>query len=217
VAISGDIVGDTVVDTVVVGAPRADIKDDMDTVTTDQGAAYVFVSFNRQPTDLALSDNRVDENSPSGTIVGTFSATDPDGDTLAFALVEVPGNTDHTAFRIDGSTLLTNTVLDYETQRFYNICVQATDTGGLFVEEVFVIRVDPLTIASFIQKAKLTASDGAKADALGFSVAVSGDTVVVGAHGDDKFKGSAYVFVKSAGGGWAQKAKLTASDGAAGD
>ncbi len=77
--------------------------------------------------------------------------------------------------------------------------------------------------ANGTQTAKLTASDGAAGDALGLSLAVSGDTVVGGAYADDAGantdQGSAYVFVKP-GGGWAngtQTAKLTASDGAAGD
>jgi hypothetical protein len=72
--------------------------------------------------------------------------------------------------------------------------------------------------ANMTQAAKLTASDGAAYDLFGASVAISGDTVVVGATGDDG-KGSAYVFVKPAG-GWVdmtQTAKLTASDGADGD
>ena len=76
---------------------------------------------------------------------------------------------------------------------------------------------------NWIQQAKLTASDGAGNDVFGFSVAVSGDTVVVGALWDDigpNFnQGSAFVFVKPAG-GWTdmtQTAKLTASDGAFGD
>jgi hypothetical protein len=73
------------------------------------------------------------------------------------------------------------------------------------------------------QTAKLTASDGAAGDWFGWSVALSGDTVVVGALFDDiginTDQGSAYVFVKP-GGGWAdmtQTARLTASDGAVGD
>ena len=70
------------------------------------------------------------------------------------------------------------------------------------------------------QAAKLTASDGAAYDNFGISVAVDGDTVVVGAPGDDGAgadSGSVYVFVKPTG-GWAtstETAKLTASDGAA--
>jgi glyoxylate utilization-related uncharacterized protein len=68
--------------------------------------------------------------------------------------------------------------------------------------------------------AKLTASDGAANDWFGYSVAVSGDVVVVTALGANSLQGSAYVFVKP-GAGWATTsaytAKLTASDGAAND
>src|SRR5215831_2813017 len=82
----------------------------------------------------------------------------------------------------------------------------------------YPIRVDP-----FVQQGKLTASDGAEFDALGTSVAISGDTIVVGAPsatvGSNPGQGAAYVFVKPRS-GWAdgtQTAKLTASDGAASD
>ena len=70
------------------------------------------------------------------------------------------------------------------------------------------------------QSAKLTASDGAASDFLGYSVAVSDDTAVVGAYAEDTApnlnNGAVYVFVKS-GTAWTQQAKLLASDGAAND
>ena len=68
--------------------------------------------------------------------------------------------------------------------------------------------------------AKLTADDGAANDEFGISVAVDGDTIVVGAHQDDDkddLSGSAYVFTRDSAGGWRQRGKLTASDGEAGD
>jgi hypothetical protein len=52
--------------------------------------------------------------------------------------------------------------------------------------------------------AKLLASDGAAEDFFGSSVAVSGDTAVVGAVGDGD-NGSAYVFVRGSGGAWTQQ------------
>ncbi|MDO8632518.1 MAG: choice-of-anchor Q domain-containing protein, partial [Phycisphaerales bacterium] len=74
--------------------------------------------------------------------------------------------------------------------------------------------------ADMTETAKLTASDGAEGDYFGSSLAVSGDTLVVGAFFDDiganTEQGSAYVFIKPVG-GWinmTQTAKLTASDGA---
>ncbi len=81
----------------------------------------------------------------------------------------------------------------------------------------------PLTIDPFFEAAKLTAGDGARGDGLGWSVAVSGDTIVAGAPFDDiatnNDRGSAYVFVRPTGGTWATatQTKLTAGDGAAGD
>ena len=63
-------------------------------------------------------------------------------------------------------------------------------------------------------------SDAASDDAFGDSVAISGETVVVGAHLDDGAagfdQGSAYVFVRS-GAVWSQQQKLLAADAAAGD
>jgi alpha-tubulin suppressor-like RCC1 family protein len=73
------------------------------------------------------------------------------------------------------------------------------------------------------QVIKLTASDGAADDWFGESVAIWGDTVVVGASradiGGKAEQGSAYVFARNQGGAnhWGQVSKLTASDGAAGD
>ncbi len=66
------------------------------------------------------------------------------------------------------------------------------------------------------QKAKLIAVDGAANDEFGISVAVNGDTVVVGARQNDTSSGAAYLFTEVSG-VWSQKAKLTASDGAAND
>ena len=72
---------------------------------------------------------------------------------------------------------------------------------------------------ALIQQAKLTASDGAANAVFGRAVAVSGNTMVVGAYhatvgGIEQ--GAAYVFTES-GSTWTQTAELTASDGAAGN
>jgi len=92
----------------------------------------------------------------------------------------------------------------------------ADDDGGFTSGAVYVF-VRSGTI--WTEQAKLTASDAAAGDGFGSSVAVSGDTVVVGASDDDdagESSGSAYLFVRS-GTIWTQQPKLTASDAAAGD
>jgi hypothetical protein len=62
------------------------------------------------------------------------------------------------------------------------------------------------------QQAELTATDGALGDGFGHSVALSGNTALVGASGSGSFQGSAYLFTFD-GTHWTQQAKLTASDG----
>jgi hypothetical protein len=66
---------------------------------------------------------------------------------------------------------------------------------------------------TWVQTARLTASDGATSQLFGFSVSALADLVVVGAPGDRKGTGAAYVFERRAG-AWTQTAKLGASDAA---
>jgi hypothetical protein len=81
---------------------------------------------------------------------------------------------------------------------------------------------EPLAAATgaFVEQARLLASDGASQDNMGFSVAISGDTAVVGAPADavnsKNRQGSVYVYVRT-GTTWTQQQKLNSSDGAAND
>ncbi len=81
----------------------------------------------------------------------------------------------------------------------------------------FPVRLDPLVA---LQQAKLVADDAAADDYFGHSVAISGDTALVGSYLADNAgggnAGSVYVFVRS-GGVWSQQAKLVADDAASGD
>ena len=92
--------------------------------------------------------------------------------------------------------------------------------GQVRLEVADELATYPVTIdPTLAQEAKLTASDAAAGDLFGISVAIDGETAVVGANADDTAAGtdagSAYVFVRS-GVSWSQQAKLTASDAAAG-
>lgn|GEM_PF-6523789 len=90
------------------------------------------------------------------------------------------------------------------------LSIQVDDSGAKY----------PLIIDPWIQQVKLTANDGAANDKFGISVAVSGDTVVVGAPNTTIYdSGTVYVFKKPVD-GWSamtQTAKLTASDASADD
>ncbi len=101
------------------------------------------------------------------------------------------------AVSIDGNTALVGAYLD---------------TGASIGAGYVFVRSG----TTWTRQAKLVASDGASGDILGVSVAISGDTAVLGADGRSSKQGAAYVFGRS-GSTWAQQFELTAPDAAAGD
>ena len=85
---------------------------------------------NNAPTfpDGASTTREVAENTPAGQNIGSpVSATDPNGDTLTYAL----GGTDAASFDINTATgqLMTKVALDYETQSSYSVAVDAKDAS----------------------------------------------------------------------------------------
>lgn len=106
----------------------------------------------------------------------------------------------------------------------------ASDTGEIWpaglreaaeaARYAFDPGADGTWAATWALQQKLTASDVAIGDLFGHSVAISGNTVAVGAVADNTpagvDAGSAYVFRRS-GVTWAQQQKLTDSDGSAED
>ena len=96
------------------------------------------------------------------------------------------------------------------------------EDNGPFSGSAYVFQRDAGGADNWGQVKKLLASDGAAIDQFGYSVAISGDTALVGARGradSGTASGAAYVFQRDAGGAdnWGQVKKLLASDGAAGD
>lgn len=79
-----------------------------------------------------------------------------------------------------------------------------------------VVYVFGRTGSTWSQQAILTASDGVSGDLFGASVALSGNTLLVGATGHSFAAGASYVFTRT-GGIWSQQAELSASDGVPGD
>ncbi len=93
------------------------------------------------------------------------------------------------------------------------------DGGGTNRGAAYVFERDYGGNDNWGQVAKLTASDAEDNDDFGFSVAIDGDYVVVGAILEDGLgtdHGAAYVFYRNQGGtdNWGEVAKLTASDAA---
>ncbi|HEX3482876.1 MAG TPA: hypothetical protein VHT91_48035 [Kofleriaceae bacterium] len=212
VALSGD--------TAVVGANRNDERG------TDAGAAYVFVrsaaSWTQQA-KLTAADGATNENfgvsvavSGDTALVGAIFDSDPGGSDLGAAYV----------FVRSGATWTQQAKLEppdgISDDQFGTWLALSGDTAVIGAVHHFVAGVRTGAAYVFVRsgatwslQAELTVADGAADDQLGTSVALAGDTAVIGAvNAGPAHAGAAYVFVRS-GTTWTEQAQLTTADGAA--
>ncbi len=94
-----------------------------------------------------------------------------------------------------------------------------TSRGSCYYRKPSLEPLEGRYLLSAYVSEKLTGDDTSPGDYFGGSTDIDGDTVVVGASGDDddgSNSGSAYVFRRS-GATWIQQAKLTSNDASWGD
>jgi len=215
VAIDGDII--------VVGAGN--------TAVFGNGAAYVFERSGSTWTKIATLEPDPIVSEPDGDFGNAVAI---DGDTIVVGahldgqvIDAVPVSTAGAAYVFTNGGVWTDATSavklgaeDVESQDHFGwsvdvdgdrIVVGATDNGdGVGTAYVF----DGPWTATTTASATLLADDGVIGDGFGEDVAVSGDTVLVGAPLDDNAngadKGAAYVFAKD--GSWSQQDKLLSNN-----
>src|SRR5207244_3835648 len=104
---------------------------------------------NEPPTDISRSNSNIDENKPSGSLVGNLSQVgDPDsGETYTFTLLTsgCSGSfPDSSSFQISGSQLQSAVSFNFEVKNSYTICVRVNDPGSpnLSFEKSFTIAIN---------------------------------------------------------------------------
>ena len=217
VAVSGDIA--------VIGAPVDNL------IRKGQGSAYVFV---RSGGGWTQQQKLVADDGAAGDAFG--ASVSISGDTVVVGATGKSGD-----FRGQGAAyVFTRSGATWtQQQKLLADDAAAGDAfgGSVAISGDTVVVSAPLDVIGvtvdqgsayvftrsgtvWTRRQKLTAADGAAEDIFGFSVAISGDTLVVGAKFDNiaehEDQGSAYVFTRS-GGVWTQRQKLVAGDGAEGD
>lgn len=217
VAVSGD--------TAVIAAPG---DDGPAKGTEDQGSVYVFVRTGevwKQQAKLTAGDAR------GGDAFGTSVAIS--GDTI---IVGAPLDNGDAGIHEGSVYVFQRTGTSWaQTQKVVPSDAAAADRFGWDVAlsgNAFVVGADSAaghqgsayvfetSGSGWQQTARLTASDAAVGDAFGRSVAISGDSIVVGAELADRAagadQGAAYVYGRK-GAAWTQQARLIAPTPAAGD
>jgi methionine-rich copper-binding protein CopC len=122
---------------------------DSGSLSFDKQFTISITNVNEPPTDISLSNNNIDENQPSGSLVGNLSQVgDPDsGETYTFTLLTsgCSGSfPDSSSFQISGSQLQSAVSFNYEVKNSYTICVRVNDPGSpnLSFEKQFTIAIN---------------------------------------------------------------------------
>ena len=223
---AGDSFGDAIAvsgDTVIVGVPGSDVP----TGYTQAGAAYVFVrsgtTWSEQQKLNVTVTNWADTLGRSVAIEGDTAIVGATGTNTAAGL-----NTGAAyVFTRTGPVWTQQAMLVASDGASSDAFGQSVSVSGdiAVVGSSYASVGAPFTGAAYVfsrsggswmEEAKLTASDAAAHDIFGFSVSVSGTTALVGAYHNDTSlgteSGSAYVFVRD-GTTWVEQANLTPGTG----
>ncbi|MCK4658429.1 MAG: hypothetical protein KAV82_02815, partial [Phycisphaerae bacterium] len=209
----------------VIGAPKASVAG------KQRGAAYVFQFTDsqwQQQTKLTASDAAIEDMFGLSVSI--------DGDVV---VVGAPGKHDGVGCYCGAAYVFRHNGMVWEQEAKLSA---ADHAAGDFFGVSVAVSADLIIVGAYLhddgtvwdtgaayvfrhngsgweQEAKLTAADHAAGDYFGFSVAASGQVVLVGAWGDDDDgtdSGSAYMF-RYNDTVWEQVAKLTAADASSGD
>lgn len=194
---------------------------------TNQGSAYIFVrsgSSWTQQAKLTASDGGIGDNFGAVSINGDYAvvgaASDDTGSNIdqGSAYIFIRSGASWT----QQAKLTASDGAQYD---YFGAAVSISSThvvvgawldnvgSNLDVGSAYIFSRSGTT---WTQQANIFASDGASEDGFGYSVAISGDYVIIGSFGDsvgsNVDQGSAFIFMRT-GSTWTQQIKLIAPDG----
>ncbi|MCX5928026.1 MAG: ExeM/NucH family extracellular endonuclease [Cyanobium sp. LacPavin_0920_WC12_MAG_63_22] len=118
--------------------------------STPISAAFALAvsDLNEAPTALATSASSFAENIPAGSTVSILTTTDPDAsNTFIYSLASGTGDSDNSAFAINGDKLNIKASPNFEAKSSYSLRLRSTDQGGLSVERAVTFAVIDLNEA----------------------------------------------------------------------
>lgn len=131
--------------------------------TTDAGGLFYEDTFtisvtnvNEAPTDISISAASISENVPTGTTIGTFSATDPEGGVMTFTLHDTVNYPDNNSFSIASGVLKSAVVFNYEVKSSYSIRVRVTDNTSLTFDKTITISITDVVVTPTLTITNLT-------------------------------------------------------------
>jgi virulence-associated protein VapD len=218
-----------------VGAPFDDIG-----LNADQGSAYLFRSLDTATGTITESVKLTASDGAATDLFGYSASLSGNSGLVGAYLDDIASNADQgSAYLFRNLDTATGTITenakltasDGAATDLFGYSASLSGNSGLVgarFDEIgsnsqqgsaYLFRNLDTATGTITENAKLTASDGAATDQFGYSASLSGTSGLVGAVGSNSSQGSAYLFrgLDTATGTITENAKLTASDGAAGD
>ena len=94
------------------------------------------------PVNTTLTDNKIAEDSPIGSLIGLLQTTDPDPyDFFTYNFEDGEGSNDNTGFTISNDKLISATTFNYRSKQTYSIRVRSADSNGFSVVNILQIYV----------------------------------------------------------------------------
>ncbi len=123
-------------------------------LTYDETLTVAVNNSNEAPTAITPTSFNLNENvdTSGGSSLGALAAVDPDsGESFAYAIV---GGADAGVFSLGGAgsdeLILTDGVLDFESQGSYTVIVRVTDSGANIYDETLTVSVNDLNESPLI-------------------------------------------------------------------
>jgi predicted outer membrane repeat protein len=114
----------------------------------EQPLTIIIKNVNDSPTSISLSNDSVNMNTETGTLVGTFNTVDEDiSDSFVYELItdDILNSSDNELFSISGDSLFTANSMT--TGEELHVAVKSVDKGGLFIKKEFTIFIfEPASI-----------------------------------------------------------------------
>lgn len=132
-----------------------------------------WAKANSNPYDITLTTPTVAENNLSALTVGTLVSSDYDyADPHTYTLISGIGDTDNDIFTLNGITITTNEIFDYENKSTYSIRVRVFDSNYGWADKVIEIQVIDINEMPDISESieNHTINEDAIADSIAFTV-----------------------------------------------
>jgi VCBS repeat-containing protein len=140
-------------------------------LSSSKAVTVGILNVNEAPTDISISNASIPQSTAVGTVVGSLSAIDPEGDAVTFSLVNGAGG----QFSVVGSNLVVAGALSAGPQQ---VVIEATDAFGHAFDKAIPITVN--VGATVVGTASNDVLSG-----------TAGDDIIQGLAGNDRLTGGA--------------------------